>query len=639
MQKTHRALILFLLPLCVLLLFSSSSPAFFPPRVEVSQDPELSGNLGRILEPHWFERKTTVLIGEDGLGKDQLDVIYQAQLDQGIRNLPLLSLLLVRESLNRLDRKDLERAEFLCQYAKKFAPDSPSPYFTMGRIHWSRNKTLVTLAAREYVKGIYATFRNFRIQFFTSLNTIYLVSGAILLTFVAFALFMALKYMLIYIHDVKKEFDPAPLKFLWSLVKILAFVVPVLLHLNLLWSLLYWTILLWGYLARRERQMVLVFLLLLVYVSWILDGAKDFLKTADPMILMSLHQANEANWGNGTKKTLKNWGRENPEDADVLFTLGLLNKREGNYKGAESHYKRALQYDPNWAECISNLGNVYLSTQRTEEAIREYERAVSLSPRRASFYLNLHRASVSDSILSSDNVGQSLERAQNLDPRLVEFHTKIFSENNNRAVIDDTLGDARLWKKAFQFLKERYSLPEDILSAWMKKVPGKNDFIYPIFFLAFLLLLWAACSRKNFSKRCPLCGAPSVKFFARKIERDRVCFGCNRLFVKKESIDPKMRQKKMRQVRRFERRRVIIRSIISLIIPGGGHVWKNQPVRGVLFVFVFFLFAFKFLYWNGVLQDPLFLGDPSVFWSRLIFVLFFVIYYLAVLRSALRIEA
>jgi tetratricopeptide (TPR) repeat protein len=638
MQKTSVPIIAVIIWICFLRISAAPSYAFFPPRVDASQDPELSGSFGQIIGPHWFKRKTTILTGKDGLGKEKLDVIYQSQLDRGIRNIPLLSLLLVRESLRALDRKDLDRAEFLCQYGKRFAPDYPSAYFTMGQVYWGRNKTLVTLAAREYVKGAITTFKNFRVLFFKSLNAIYLISGAVTLTFVVFALFMAFKYLGLYIHNVKKDFDLSPLRFSISLLKIAAFVVPVILHLNLLWSLVYWTILLWGYLARKEKHVIVVFLFLLVYLPWSLDEATDFLDNPDPMILMSLQQANEASWGNGTKSSLKKWGQENPEDADVLFTLGLLNKREGKYDTAERYYKRALQYDPNWPELISNLGNVYLSTHRSEEAVTHYERAISLSPRKASFYYNLHRASVRDSILSSEGAGQALDMAQKLDPRLVAFYTQINSKNKNRSIIDDTIGVGRLWSRTFKFFAARYGFPEGILRAWTRKVPGKYDVIYPILFLAFLLIFALVCSKRSFPKRCPLCGTPSVKFYARRIEGDSVCFGCNRLFVKKESIDPKMRDKRMRQVRRYEKRKAKIQGVLTLIIPGGGHLLKDQAFKGTFFVFVLFLLGLKFFHWNGIVQDPIALGYHIGFWSRFGFVVFFVLYYLGVLRSAIRLE-
>jgi len=639
MEKTSGTLIPIILWMSLLLGLAIPAHAFFPPRVDVSHNPELSANLGKVLGNHWFERKRRILTGEDRLGTKELDAIYQAQLDRGIRNIPLLSFLMVRESLRALDGNDLKKAEVLCQYAKKFAPDYPPAHFTMGKIFWSRSKTLVNLVLQEYLRGLHAILTNFRTLFYRSLNFVYLISGALLLTFIAFTVVMGLKYLSLYVHDVKKEFDLAPMKLVVSLVKLFAFIVPVLLQFNLLWTLFYWAILMWGYLARRERQMLIIFLFVLVYVPWGLKEATVSLQQVEPEILMSLYEANEENGRRDTRKRFKNWSQERPEDRDILFTLGLLHKREGSYKEAERYYRETLEYDPNWPECISNLGNIYLITDRLEEAIEQYERAVSLSPKKCSFYFNLHRAFAKDSVLSSEKLGQALQMANKLDSGLVAFYTQIYSENKNRSVIDDTIAMSRLWNRLSVFFQRRYALPEGVVKAWLRGVPGKYAVIYPIFFLVFLALFALLSSKGNFSKQCPMCGTPSVKFFTRKIQRDMVCFGCNRLFVKKDSIDPRMKDKKMKQVARFEKRKTILRTALSLILPGGGHLWKDQLIKGSLFVFFFFVFGLKFLYWNGMVHDSMALGGSPGFWSRFVFILFFLLYYFAVLRSSFRIES
>lgn len=639
MKKTSETLTLLVFWIGFLLLFAVRAHALFPTKLDGSHDPELSGNLNEIIGTHWFERKERILFGGDRLGKEELDTIYEAQLDQGMRNIPLLSCLLVRESLRALDRNDLEKAEFLCQYAKKFAPDSPLAYFTMGRIYWNRSKTLVNLVIREDVGGVCAILRNFRILFFKSLNILYLISGALLLTFVAFALMMGLKHLSLYFYDVRREFELTPVKLLVGLGKVFAFVVPVFLKLNVLWSLFYWTILMWGYMARRERQMLVIFLFVLVYVPWVLNEATDFLERPDPTILMTLYQANKENWNQDTRRSLKKWSKQMPEDTDILFSLGLLNKREGHYKGAERYYRDALQYDPGWPECTSNLGNVYLVTGRLEEAIDQYEQAISVSPKKASFYFNLHRAFARDSVLSSEKGGQALEMANRLDYGLVAYWTEIYSDNNNRSIVDDTIAVGRLSSRVVQLFQRRYAFREGILKAWIKGVPGRYDRIYPVFFLVFLLLFSLFCSRKKFPKRCPTCGTPSVKFFARKIQGDKVCFGCNRLFVKRDSIDPKMKEKRMKQVRRFGKRKAIVWRVLSFLFPGGGHLWKDQSIKGSLFVFFFFVFGLKFFYWNGIVHDPIVLGYCPGFWVWFVFILIFLLYYLGVLRSSLRIES
>ena len=617
--------------------FTSSATAFFPKKADLTHDPELSGNLGEIIDEHWFQRKNTILTGDDRVGRDNLEAIYQTQLDRGVKNIPLLSLLLVRESLRALNRNETEEAKSLCEYAQKYAPDCPQAYFTMGKIYWSEGKGQIIMVLREYWKGLCATLRNFQTLFFKSLNLVYLFSGALFLTFVAFAVVVGVKYLSIYLYDVKREFDLTPARLLKSLARVFAFAVPLLLRLDALWTLLYWTILMWGYLAHRERQVVVVFLLALVYVPCILDQTSVFLDRSDPARLMSLYQVNYENWDEETERRLKTWSRENPEEAEILFTLGLLNKREGSYKEAEMYYREALKVAPDWPECISNLGNVYLITDRLEEAMTEYKRAVSLAPKKGSFYFNLHRAFARESVLSSDKVGQALEKANELDPKLVTFHTQIYSENENRSIIDDSVSTGRLWKRGWDSFEENSRLSESVLKAWMRQVSDTFGFACPAFFLGVLLAFALFSSRGSFRKRCPMCGTPSVKFFPRKIQGDRVCFGCNRLFVKKDSIDPKMKEKRMRQIEKHGRRKVIMQIVFSVIIPGGAHLWRDQSIKGALFVFFTFVLGLKFVYWDGVIGPPMALGSAPGFWTRLGFIVFFCLYYVAVLRSASRI--
>ncbi len=611
--------------------------AFFPKKTDLTHDPKLSGKLGEIINEHWFQRKNTILTGEDRVGTDGLEAIYQAQLDRGVKNIPLLSLLLVRESLRALNRNETEEAKSLCEYAQKYAPDCPQVYFTMGKIYWSESKVQIIMVLREYWKGLCATLRNFQTLFFKSLNLVYLFSKALLLTFVTFAVVVGVKYLSIYLYDVKREFDLTPARLLTSLARVFTFAVPLLLRIDALWTLLYWIILMWGYLAHRERQMVVVFLLALVYVPCALDQTAVFLDRPDPAMLMGLYQANYESWDEDTERRLKKWSRENAEEAEILFTLGLLNKREGSYKEAEVYYREALRVAPDWSECISNLGNVYLITDRLEDAITEYKRAISLAPKKGSSYFNLHRAFARESVLSSDKVGQALERANELDPKLVAFHTKIYSENENRSIIDDALGIGRLWKHGLDSFQENSRLPESVLKAWMRQVSDTFSFACPALFLAVLLAFVLFSSRGTFRKRCPMCGTPSVKFFARKIQGDMVCFGCNRLFVKKDSIDPKMKEKRMRQIKKYGRRKVVMQTIFSVIIPGGTHLWRDQSIKGALFVFLTFVLGLKFVYWNGAIDPPMALGSSPGFWTRLGFVVFFFLYYVAVLRSASRI--
>src|SRR4030042_4625104 len=69
----------------------------------------------------------------------ELDQVYLATLERGIKNLPVLSSLFVLEAEKARRAKDHDRAVRLAAYAVKFSPDMPQPYFELARTRWSQN--------------------------------------------------------------------------------------------------------------------------------------------------------------------------------------------------------------------------------------------------------------------------------------------------------------------------------------------------------------------------------------------------------------------------------------------------------------------------------------------------------------------
>jgi tetratricopeptide (TPR) repeat protein len=84
--------------------------------------------------------------------------------------------------------------------------------------------------------------------------------------------------------------------------------------------------------------------------------------------------------------------RENPEDEDVQYNLGIAHARMGNFDAAIQHYQEALRLFPDYAEAHNNLGNVHMRLGHTEEAIKQYQSAVKIMPEYASGWNNLGNA-------------------------------------------------------------------------------------------------------------------------------------------------------------------------------------------------------------------------------------------------------
>jgi len=68
-----------------------------------------------------------------------------------------------------------------------------------------------------------------------------------------------------------------------------------------------------------------------------------------------------------------------PDNDTGYRNLAAVNQMLGRYDDAEKLLDRAVEINPS-AETLSNLGTLYFSQQRFPEAVRSYERAVTLSP-------------------------------------------------------------------------------------------------------------------------------------------------------------------------------------------------------------------------------------------------------------------
>ena len=82
-----------------------------------------------------------------------------------------------------------------------------------------------------------------------------------------------------------------------------------------------------------------------------------------------------------------------PENPEIDMMLGLAYQSRGDLGKAEEHFRIAIGKRPDYAEGHNNLGNLLSQLGRGDEAIREYEKAVSnvLYPTPEYGYYNMGR--------------------------------------------------------------------------------------------------------------------------------------------------------------------------------------------------------------------------------------------------------
>jgi len=560
------------------------------------------------------------------LSRQELDQLYQLKLDKGIRNVPTLSFLLIRQSEQARENGDADRAIQMALYSITFSPDLPQPYFELAQALWHQNFFQLHKILPEVLKGAAVHFQYYPSSLKLLYNVFYILSNAILMTFIIFSIVIMVKHLPLYFYDIRKNVTHETSGLLINSLKIFIFFVPFFLRLDMLWALFFWSVLLWGYVTKRDKQFIFIFLIVLVYFPFFLRSFSSFLDAGSSDIILEMNQTNHEDWGKATEEKLRNWLVTHPNDPEVFFSLGLAEKRQGRYPEAEEFYRKSIQLDPKFSEALSNLGNVYLVQKQTALAISSYQQAIDLNPSKGAYYYNLHRAYSQESFLSG-KVDRALQRAQQLDPQLVRYYMTIDAPHPNRLVIDEVLTDQRLWKRFMDQFIGKEGFLFRLFKAWFERIPSRVPLLTPILFLGFLIGMARYCRAKRFLTRCPMCGSPTHRFYLGTSDQEFICFNCYRIFIQKEKLHPKIVEKKSFQVGQFQKQDHLISRYLSFFLVGFGYLWREQVLRGLFFLFIFFIFILRFVYWNGVIPFPLpqlsFTVWKWIFWGGLFAIFYF----------------
>jgi len=567
--------------------------------------------------------------------RKELEQLYQLKLDKGIQNLPVLSQWLDREARRARERGDSDEAVALATYAIKFSPDLSQTYYELARIRWFQSPFQLHKVFAEIYRGQVAQFRHYPSSLKFFYNLFFILCNALFMTFVVFGIVVMAKYLPLYLYDLRRNLTPNVKGLVLSSVKILVLFIPFFLRLDILWAFMFWSIFLWGYVMRRERVILLIFLVLLVYLPFFLRSASSLLDGPHSEVILQMSQANQEDWDRTLEKKLEGWLSNHPYDADVLFTLGLMEKREERYEQAEEWYKKSLQQSPQFGKALSNLGNVYLAKRQVEMAIASYQQAADIHPNHGAYYYNLYRAYSYETFLSG-KMSKAFEKARQLDPRLVDYYTSIDSPNINRLVIDEVLTAPKFWARLMNQFVGKEGVPYRLFMAWFGKIPSRI-YLLPVFFLGFLIGMSRYTQRRRFLNRCPMCGSPTFRFYLGTSDQEPICFNCHRIFIQKEKIHPKIKEKKSLQVSQFQKKNHRLSRFLSHFLVGFSDLWNGRAFYGLFLLFLFFVFVFRFVYWDGAMrlslsQPPLVLVR-GILWGGL-----FVAFYIFSVRRAYRLK-
>jgi tetratricopeptide (TPR) repeat protein len=533
------------------------------------------------------------------------------ELELGAPSLPVTSKLLYREALGLLKEGNKERAKQKLELAASLTGDYAAPLFTLGRIELlEANPDFLPLT----MEGIRRLVTSYPSQAVLAANAAVLLlaslAGALLATLIA----LLVKYWPLIDHRIveiySRRFSAPPAR--W----IIAFIFGALLFMRL-GAALYITVLvvvLWSYLSRKEKGIIVAGMLLLAAASFGAPYSNCFAPAIDPgSVTNRLALVNRRGVSEECIRRIRGITGERFQ-AHKDFALGTMMYRLGLYDAAQKHFLEAVSARPDFAPAFVNLGNVYFMQGDYDKALAGYQSAVELDSTSAVAHYNIGQTFIKKMLFAPS--GLWLEKANMLG---------IEAYRSAHPAIG--FGSASIYEEDFK--------PKDLWT--IAEVEGANrknvligEILQPFLLFPFrwlwvlfsasltvaILVAWRLPEAWRIAP-CDNCGKGTCSECEDTETGIRLCRDCAEVIRDLSSI------KVMEALLRNKRQKMTIPKHDAyrwrtMFFPGVSRTQYGNILSGFGLSFVS-VGALAFLAWNGLyFKDPLSMNTPAPVWQALL---------------------
>ncbi len=354
----------------------------------------------------------------------------------GMERLPDLSLAAGVYAVRSAAAGDPAMANWALLAARRFDPQRPETEFAAAEV--ARHENHFLDAALGLGRGYFRLLRqpsSRRLWFSNGLLFILyvlLVSGGLFIALQMFSKGQAL------MADLQQRFLPAdwPVVALW-LVPIPMLLWPLVLPNGLLWLLLYWSLLLWGYLSSSERWVLSAVWLLAGLMPVVLPLQQRIVQRQLSPSVRLLDSLAEGSLYGDLFIDLEALKTVLPESLAVDELRADLYRRLGQWEHAKALYQRLTEAEPDNASVLINLA-VYAHRERDfSQAIQLNQAATEIDSSLAEGFYNLNQAYAQTYEFSRSNL--SLAQARALDSDRVSSWIEDESRREKPVPVDGSL--------------------------------------------------------------------------------------------------------------------------------------------------------------------------------------------------------
>jgi tetratricopeptide (TPR) repeat protein len=538
------------------------------------------------------------------LSRADLERLYKYRLDRGAANLSLVACFLIRASKHLLQEGNTAAAHAYAEHAIKIAPDFPPAYTHMALVRWNENRLRVDELVEGLCAYLQATFTNYVATAVPLTKMLLLLLFSLLFTIAAFATVSLFKYFKLLVHDLG-HLLPAPLPRHFALCcALLALCLPLFLGCGVIITALCWLVLLFLYHSRREQQLIVMFALFFLLSPLLIQVIAQLVTTHTSETFYHAYQVTHENWGEETEPMLARRTGENPSDAGALFALALLHKREGRIGEARQVYTRLLERDPSDCRVWVNLGNTFLAEKKHDQAIAHYTRSIELCPDSVEGHYNLSRVQLLEYLFAESN--KNFNRAKQLDADRVDQFLHSYSLTSNRLVVDQIAPVAAYWQRTFAASDDQERLSAQLWNYCFRGISYRYRYGVVLIILLFVALLCIDRQTFPLSLACEYCGCAVCRKCKRPVLEHRLCKQCAAIFKSANDImiSISKKEEQVASIERYQGRTLFAGKLLSVLLPGTGHLLLDHPMRGTAIIFCFFVLLSKLLFWNTLLVNP-----------------------------------
>jgi len=126
-----------------------------------------------------------------------------------------------------------------------------------------------------------------------------------------------------------------------------------------------------------------------------------------------------------------------PQNHRAHGNLGKALQQDGRPDEALTHYRRALDLEPDYAEGLNNLGSAFQVLGQTDEAISSFHRAIEVRPGYVNAHYNL--ATALQSVRRFDEAVTHYRRALQLTPGYARAHNNLGTALGSQGKLDEAI--------------------------------------------------------------------------------------------------------------------------------------------------------------------------------------------------------